>query len=200
MARNNLYPVSSQFVQRNNKEEQLNQKAKAFWFTGLSGAGKTSIALEVERQLFNAGYITKLLDGDSIRLGLCQDLNFTKQNRLENVRRVAEVSKLFIETGIITLNCFVSPTNEIRGLAKNIIGSDFIEIYINTPLEICEQRDTKGLYAKARAGEIPNFTGIGAPFEDPIAADLIINTANQSIEESVQLTLDFIVPLIKFQQ
>lgn len=144
------------------------------------------------------GYLTMLLDGDNIRTGINNNLTFSDADRVENIRRIAEVSKLFLNCGIITLNSFVSPTNEIRTLARNIIGqSDFLEVYINAPLEVCEARDVKGLYAKARQGLIPDFTGITAPFEAPENPALEIRTDQMSIEESVQKLLDFILPIIE---
>ncbi len=145
------------------------------WFTGLSGSGKSTIALALEKELLKRGYYTKLLDGDNIRTGLSSNVDFTIEGRTESIRRVAEVAKLFVENGTVTLCSFISPTNDIRKTAREIIGDkDFVEIYVNTSLETCEARDVKGLYKKAKAGEIKNFTGINAPYEEPINPNVII--------------------------
>ena len=166
--------------------------------TGLSGSGKTTIAKIVEKKLHSKGILNQILDGDNIRAGISSNLTFSSEDRLENIRRIAEVSKLFMNCGIVTLNCFISPTKKIRQIAKEIIGEDnFIEIYINASVETCENRDVKGLYKKARKGEITNFTGISAPFEVPEHPKLEINTSKLSISESTQKVLDFILPIIK---
>ena len=165
---NNIFPVFDNILSKENKEKQLNQKAKAIWMTGLSGSGKTTIAIEVEKRLFEIGYLVQILDGDNIRVGISSNLSFSNKDRLENIRRISEVSKLFINCGIITINCFVSPSNIIRKQAKDIIGiENFIGVFINSDLETCEKRDTKGSYKKARKGEIDNFTGISSEFEIP---------------------------------
>ncbi len=183
---------------RETKEARLNQKAKTLWFTGLSGSGKSTIATGLEKKLFEGGFFIQILDGDNIRSGINNNLSFTEEDRIENIRRISEVSKLFVHAGVITLNSFVSPTKSIRAMAKDIIGSeDFIEIFVNTPLEICEQRDVKGLYKKARAGEIKNFTGIDAPFEAPEQPDVEVKTDGKTIEESVQAVYDQIIEKIK---
>jgi adenylylsulfate kinase len=169
------------------------------WFTGLSGSGKSTIAIELEHQLFAGGYCAQLLDGDNIRSGINANLSFTPGDRVENIRRIAEVSKLFVQAGLITLNTFISPTREMRAMARDIIGpQDFIEIFINTPLEVCEQRDVKGLYAKARKGEIKNFTGIDAPYEAPEAPQIEILTTEKTVVECVDDILAQILPRIQF--
>ncbi len=195
----NIYPVFNKILQRTDKEKLLNQRSTVIWFTGLSGSGKSTIALTVEKELYKQGFLTQVIDGDNIRAGINNNLSFSIEDRIENIRRISEISKLFINCGIITLNCFISPTIEIRELAKNIIGKEnYIEIFINTPIEVCEERDVKGLYKKARKGEIKDFTGITSPFENPINPDIEIKTKEISIEESVKVIMDYIIPKIKY--
>tara|TARA_B110000908_G_scaffold115590_1_gene135564 strand:- start:40 stop:558 length:519 start_codon:yes stop_codon:yes gene_type:complete len=168
--------------------------------TGLSGSGKTTVAKGVERYLHSQGILNQLLDGDNIRVGISNNLTFSSEDRAENIRRISEVSKLFLNCGVVTLNCFVSPTIEIRNIAKEIIGEEnFIEVYINASVATCEDRDIKGLYKKARKGEIKDFTGISAPFEAPLNPEIEINTSELSIDESVQKVLNYILPIIKNQ-
>jgi len=193
-----IHPVFERIVRREAKENLLKQKAKTLWLTGLSGSGKSTVAIGVEKALHQRGYLTQILDGDNIRSGINSNLGFSQEDRLENIRRIAEVSKLFLNCGVITLNSFVSPTRSIREQARKIIGEkDFLEIYINAPLEVCEQRDVKDLYKKARAGEIKNFTGIDAPFEAPEKPFLEIHTDRQTVEESVNTIVENIIPLIE---
>ena len=192
----NIYSVFDEILSREEKESFLNQKAKVIWMTGLSGSGKTTLAKYLERKLQQNGFFTKLLDGDNVRSGLNKGLGFSEDDRNENIRRIAEVSKLFMHGGIISINCFVSPTEHVRDLARQIIGEkDFIEVFINTPLEECEKRDVKGLYAKARSGEIKDFTGISAPFEAPKNPAIEVFTADKSIEDAGD---DFYHKLIPF--
>ncbi|MDG1283575.1 MAG: adenylyl-sulfate kinase [Flavobacteriales bacterium] len=194
----NIFTVFDDLINRNEKELLLNQKSKVIWMTGLSGSGKTTIAKALEKKLHLNNIISQLHDGDNIRVGISNNLSFSSEDRLENIRRISEISKLFLNCGIVTLNCFISPTNEIRQIAKDIIGeNDFIEIYINASLKICEDRDVKGLYKKARNGEIKNFTGVSATFEEPKQPNLVIDTTLLSIEESVKKIYDYILPLIK---
>ena len=192
----NIYSVFDEILSRETKESFLNQKAKVIWMTGLSGSGKTTLAKYLERKLQENGFFTKLLDGDNVRSGLNKGLGFSEDDRNENIRRIAEVSKLFMHGGIISINCFVSPTEHVRDLARQIIGEkDFVEVFINTPLEECEKRDVKGLYAKARSGEIKDFTEISAPFEAPKNPAIEVFTAGKSIEDAGD---DFYHKLIPF--
>ncbi|MGY8950168.1 MAG: adenylyl-sulfate kinase [Flavobacteriales bacterium] len=197
-SKENIFTIFDDILQREDKEAFLNQRSMVIWMTGLSGSGKTTVAKGVERYLHSQGVLNQLLDGDNIRVGISNNLTFSSEDRGENIRRIAEVSKLFMNCGIVTLNCFVSPTKEIRQVAKDIIGEEnFVEVYINASVSTCEKRDVKGLYKKARKGEIKDFTGISAPFEAPENPELEINTSELSIEESVQKVLDYILPKIK---
>jgi len=196
-----LYFSEKKPVSRSEKEQRLNQNAKVLWMTGLSGSGKTTIGLALEKELYKLGFIVMLLDGDLVRTGINNNLQFSVEDRKENIRRIAEISKLFVNCGIVTINCFISPTDEIRTLAKNIIGKDdFLEVFVSAPLEVCENRDVKGLYAKARKGEISEFTGISSPFDIPYDPDLVLKTDRFCIEESVQCALDFILPKITIRR
>jgi adenylylsulfate kinase len=196
-----LFFLDKKPVGRSNKEQRLKQKAKVLWMTGLSGSGKTTIGLALEKELYNRGFLVMLLDGDLVRTGINKNLKFSVEDRKENIRRIAEVSKLFVNCGVVTINCFISPTDEIRAMAKNIIGKDdFLEVFVSAPLEICESRDVKGLYAKARKGEIQEFTGISSPFDIPPDPDLVLKTDQMSVEESVQCALEFILPKITLQE
>jgi adenylylsulfate kinase len=196
-----IHPIFDRILQRADKEALLGQQAKVIWLTGLSGSGKSTIAQHAEKIFHQKGLLTMLLDGDNIRTGINNNLTFSDTDRIENIRRIAEVSKLFLNCGIITLNSFVSPTNEIRKMAREIIGEDdFMEIYVNAPLEVCEARDVKGLYAKARKGLIPDFTGITAPFEAPENPALEIRTDQMEVNESVQMLMDFILPIVEHQK
>jgi len=183
------------------KKQLLNQQPVVIWFTGLSGAGKSTIAEALEKKLYEDGFKTQMLDGDIIRNGINKNLGFSIEDRLENIRRISEVSKLLIYSGIICLNSFISPTNEIREIAKAIIGEDnFLEIYVNTPLAVCEERDVKGLYKAARSGAIKNFTGITSPYEPPENPALSVKTENRKIDESVQEVYDFIIKKISYSR
>lgn len=172
-------------VGRKNREQLLQQEGRVLWFTGLSGSGKSTVAVEVERLLLQQGRATYLLDGDNIRFGLNKDLSFSAEDRRENIRRISEVAKLFVDAGIIVLAAFISPFREDRdGLRASMDEGHFLEVSITTPLEVCEARDTKGLYAKARAGEIDNFTGISSPYEAPLNAELEIDTSEVSLPDA----------------
>ena len=195
---NNIYPIFDRMLAREDKEELLKQRSVMIWFTGLSSSGKSTIAIALERELHKRGLLCRILDGDNIRSGINNNLGFTEADRIENIRRIAEVSKLFVDTGIITIAAFISPSNDIREMAANIIGKDdFLEVYVSTPIEECERRDVKGLYAKARRGEIKNFTGISAPFEAPAHPALTLDTSALSLEESVNKLLELILPRIQ---
>ena len=192
---NNIYPIFDRMQTRADKEQLLGQRGIMIWFTGLSGSGKSTIAIALERELSQRGLLCRILDGDNIRSGINNNLGFSADDRRENIRRIAEVGKLFVDTGIITLAAFISPDNEMRGMASDIIGADsFLEVYVSTPLEECERRDVKGLYAKARRGEIKNFTGISAPFEAPMSPALDLDTSKLSLQESVERLLEMILP------
>lgn len=198
---NHIHPVFDRIMGRKYKEMLLNQHAKVIWFTGLSGAGKTTVAQNLERALYDRGYLTQILDGDNIRSGINDNLSFTEADRLENIRRIAEVSKLLVDSGVITLNSFISPTEEIRQMAKNIIGEEnFIEVFVNAPIEVCEERDVKGLYEKARKGEIKNFTGIDSPFDAPANPDIELHTHKFTVQECVQQCLDVILARIEYKK
>ena len=194
----NIHPIFNQLLQRSDKENLLHQKAICIWMTGLSGSGKSTIAQGLEKKLHHNGILTTILDGDNVRSGINNNLGFSEEDRKENIRRIAEINKLFLQTGIVTINSFVSPTKDIRDLAKTIIGEqDFYEVYINASFDECAKRDVKGLYKKALNGEIKNFTGLDAPFEAPTNAVLEIKTAEQSIEESIELIYNFFIKNIK---
>ncbi len=196
-----IYPIFDKMLTRTDKEELLGQQGLMVWFTGLSGSGKSTIAIALERELQKRHFLCRILDGDNIRSGINNNLGFSAEDRIENIRRIAEVGKLFVDTGIITIAAFISPNNDIREMAANIIGKDdFVEVYVSTPIEECERRDVKGLYAKARKGEIKNFTGISAPFEAPLHPALSLDTSRLSLEESVNQLLELILPKVTKKQ
>ena len=187
----NIYPVFNKIQTREDKEKFLGQRGLTIWFTGLSGSGKSTVAAALEQELATRGFLCKVLDGDNIRSGLNSNLGFSAEDRTENIRRISEVCKLFDDTGIITIASFVSPTEELRSIARNIIGeADFFEVYMSTPLEECERRDVKGLYARARRGEVKNFTGISAPFDVPGNPDISIDTTGISPEKAALEIID----------
>ena len=194
---NNIFPDNEYFLGRPVKEKLLNQSGLVIWFTGLSGSGKSTLAFYLEQMIFKQGILTQVLDGDKIRDGLNNNLGFSNEDRIENIRRIAEVSRLFCDCGIVTISAFISPTHSIRSMARNIIGDDsFFEVFLNTPVEICEKRDIKGLYKKARAGIIKDFTGISSPYENPVNANLTLDTSSFSIEESVKIIYEKVLPLL----
>lgn len=191
----NIYPIFDRMMSRDDKEQLLNQRGMMLWFTGLSGSGKSTVAIALERELHSRGLLCRILDGDNIRSGINNNLGFSAEDRVENIRRIAEVGRLFVDTGIITIAAFISPNNQLREMAAEIIGKDdFVEVFVSTPLEECEKRDVKGLYAKALRGEIKNFTGISAPFEAPEHPDITLDTSKLPVEESVKILLDYVLP------
>lgn len=180
----NIHPIHDRLVQRQEREAARGHRGGVVWLTGLSGSGKSTIAAAVERKLFERGVFATVLDGDNVRDGLNSNLGFSLEDRQENTRRVAEVAKLFAETGAVVLCSFVSPTRELRQRVRDIIGDDYLEVFVNTPLEECERRDVKGLYAKARAGQIKHFTGIDSPYEPPVYPFLDLPTTAHSVDEA----------------
>lgn len=192
-----IYPIFDRMMSRTDKEQLLHQRGLMVWFTGLSGSGKSTLAVALERELHRRGILCRILDGDNIRSGINNNLGFSAEDRIENIRRIAEVGKLFVDTGIVTLAAFISPSIAIREMAARIVGEqDFVEVHVSTPLSECEQRDVKGLYAKARKGEISYFTGISAPFEAPLHPALSLDTSTLSVEQSVAQLLALVLPKI----
>lgn len=188
-------------VNREKRGVQKGHNPLVIWFTGLSGSGKSTIANLVEKQLFEQGIHTYTLDGDNIRGGLNSNLGFSEEDRTENLRRIAEVAKLFFDSGAVVLSAFITPLESDRKMIREIVGKkDFVEVFVNTSVEECEKRDVKGLYKKARAGEIENFTGISAPFEKPENPEVLINTEEETIEKSAQKVLDFIQPKLQLKK
>ncbi|EIJ41593.1 adenylylsulfate kinase ApsK [Beggiatoa alba B18LD] len=179
-------------VTRQRRAELNHHKSTVLWFTGLSGAGKSTLAHAVEEQLYQRGYHTFVLDGDNVRHGLCGDLGFSAEDRVENIRRVGEVTKLFVEAGVIVLTAFISPFRADRDRVRYLLKDDFIEIFCDCPINVCEERDVKGLYRRARSGEIKEFTGISSPYEMPEQPELTINTAINSLDDCVEQVLHFL--------
>ena len=197
MSTENIFPFLDKLIARQEKERLLGQESKVIWLTGLSGAGKTTLALGLEKKLHDAGFLSIVLDGDNIRNGINKNLKFSIEDRIENIRRISEIANLFLSCGVIAINAFVSPTREIRKITRDIVGKEnLLEIFVDTPIEICEQRDVKGLYQKARAGKLKNFTGIDSPFEIPIFSDFIIKTENKEPVESIDEIFNFVLTKI----
>ncbi len=195
--RNEIYPIFDRMLTREDREHQLSQRAQMIWLTGLSGSGKSTLSVALERELYRRGYKVRLLDGDNIRTGINKNLGFSPEDRMENIRRIAEIGRLFVDSGIITISAFISPTEEVRELAREIIGKDdFMEVYVSTPIEECERRDVKGLYKKARAGVITEFTGVSQPFEAPSHPAISIDTTNLDVEQCVEMMLEKLLPRI----
>ena len=194
----NIHPIFDSLLPREKKEKLLGQKGIVLWMTGLSGSGKSTLAKGLEAMLYEKGVLTKLLDGDNLRTGLNFDLGFSDEDREENIRRVAEAAKLFVNCGIVTICSFLSPTIRIRELAKKIIGvNDFYEVYVNASFTTCAERDVKGLYKKAMSGEIKNFTGLDAPFEPSVSPFIELNTDNESVDGSLNTLFRSVLPVIK---
>lgn len=194
---NHIYPIKTK-VSKVQREDLLNQHATLIWFTGLSGSGKSTLAVQLEAQLHALGFKTYLLDGDNIRAGINKDLNFTDEGRIENIRRIGEIAKLMLDAGVVVLSAFISPFKADRDQVKEIVGADhYIEVFVDAPLEVCEQRDVKGLYKKARAGEVKNFTGINSPYEAPDSPDITIPTGQLSVDESIEKLMAVIVPRVE---
>lgn len=193
----NIVPHSHEI----NLEDRIRKngfRPKLVWFTGLSGSGKSTLASALEAHFFGKGFNTYILDGDNVRSGLNSDLDFSNESRKENIRRISEVSKLFIDAGVLVFTAFISPFKEDRSAAQKLVQKEnFIEVYVDCPLEVCEQRDVKGLYKKARAGEIKYFTGISSPFEEPENPDIRIDTANNSLEICLKQLIEEIEPKIR---
>lgn len=197
----NIFPRAELFLSRKDKEKFLDQQAKAIWFTGFSGSGKTSIAAALEKKLMQEGFLTKIFDGDIVRDTINKDLDFSGQGRMQNIKKIAEINREFINCGIITINSFVSPTSEMRAAAREIIGADdFIEVFVKCPLSVCESRDYKGLYAKARQGMIKNFTGIDSHYEIPENPDIIIDNETGTIDQAVNTIYQYMLPKIKLSK
>ena len=189
----NIFPHFDQMISREFRENKLGQRSKVIWLTGLSGSGKSTIGLALEKRLFQENFVAQLLDGDNIRSGINKNLGFSEEDRKENIRRIAEIAKLYLSSGIITINSFISPTAETRNIAKEIVGDgDFLEIYINAPMATCESRDVKGLYKKARAGEIQGFTGVNQAYEEPENPALELRTDLLGVDEAVDTLFTFL--------
>lgn len=199
MAQEHIHPIFDRLLQTETKETLLKQRGKVIWLIGLSGSGKSTIAEHLEAKLYDEGFLTQVLDGDNIRSGLNNNLSFSDEDRLENIRRISEVAKLFANCGVVTLASFITPTEAIRQMAKEIIGEDkYIEVYVATSLEECEKRDVKGLYDKARKGIVKNFTGIDSVFETPKNSEIILSTEGQTIDETVETLYQFIIKKISY--
>lgn len=192
----NIHPIFDRTVSRQEKEARYKQQGKVIWLFGLSGSGKSTLAVGLEKRLFGAGFGTHLLDGDNVRTGLNSNLGFTIEDRTENIRRVAEVSKLLLEAGLVVINSFITPMRENREAARRILGGDLLEVYVNCSFATCASRDVKGLYAKASQGTVSQFTGKDSLFEEPERTDLTIRTEDESPEQSLQRLHDFVLPRI----
>lgn len=193
----NIYHVFDRMLPRAERESALGQRSRVFWLYGLSGSGKSTLALALERELFARGRFAQVLDGDNIRSGLNQDLGFSDEDRRENIRRIAEVAKLFAHAGVITITSFICPKDDLRALARETIGAeDFSDVYVRASYERCQERDPKGLYQKVQAGQVKQFTGKDSGFEEPACPDLLIDTENESVEQSVQRLLDYVLPRV----
>ncbi|SDK52427.1 adenylylsulfate kinase [Maridesulfovibrio ferrireducens] len=184
-------------VNREDREKRNKHKSAVFWMTGLSGSGKSTIAHAVEKKLFDMGILVYVFDGDNVRHGVCDDLDFSQEDRTENIRRISEVAKLFVDLGSVCFCAFITPLESDRSIARNLLGDDFKEIHVDCSLEKCEKRDTKGYYAKARAGSIQSYTGISAPYNPPKFPDLLVNTDTEVLSESVDKVISFVLNCIQ---
>lgn len=193
----NIHPIFDRVVTRQEKEQRHGQLGRVIWLFGLSGSGKSTLAVGLEKRLFAAGFATHLLDGDNVRTGLNSNLGFSDEDRTENIRRIAQVSKLMVEAGLVVINSFITPMKSNRACAREILGPDLLEVYVRCSFETCAARDVKGLYAKASTGGVSNFTGKDSLFEDPEQTDLTLQTEEVSPEESLQRLYDFVLPLIR---
>ncbi len=194
----NLHPISDRLLKQADRESLTGQSAKVIWMCGLSGSGKSTLATALEKKLFSQKRLVYVLDGDNIRTGLNAGLSFSNEDRKENIRRIAEVSKLFLDAGVISINSFITPNADLRKMAREIIGKkNLIEVYVKASFETCMQRDVKGLYAKADKGLVPQFTGKDSGFEEPTDSDLVIDTEAQSVEESLETLFQFVSPLVE---
>lgn len=192
-----IHPIFDSVLSRSQKETALLQRARAIWLFGLSGSGKSTLAIGLERRLHAEGFTTHLLDGDNLRTGLNRDLGFSASDRAENIRRVAEVAKLFVQAGVIPIVAFITPMQALRELARTILGTDLLEVYVEASIETCARRDPKGLYAKAGSGSIPEFTGRTAPFEPPQSVGLVVNTEGETVEQSLERLHQYVHPQIQ---
>jgi adenylylsulfate kinase len=191
----NLHPITDRLLKRSDRESITRQRSKVIWMCGLSGSGKSTLATALEKRLYAEGKLVYVLDGDNIRTGLNSGLGFSDEDRSENIRRIAEVSKLFADAGLVAINSFITPNASLRAMAREIIGKeDLIEIYVKASFETCMKRDVKGLYAKAEKGLVPQFTGKDSGFEEPEDSDLVIDTEAQSVEQSLDALFDFVFP------
>jgi adenylylsulfate kinase len=191
----NLHPITDRLLKRSDRESITRQRSKVIWMCGLSGSGKSTLATALEKRLYAEGKLVYVLDGDNIRTGLNSGLGFSDEDRSENIRRIAEVSKLFADAGLVAINSFITPNASLRAMAREIIGKDdLIAIYVKASFETCMKRDVKGLYAKAEKGLVPQFTGKDSGFEEPEDSDLVIDTEAQSVEQSLDALFDFVFP------
>ena len=196
----NIHPIFNKILTSDQKALLLNQRALVVWMVGMSGSGKSTLARALENELYSRGFYTMLIDGDNLRTGLNNNLGFSEEDRVENIRRAAETARLFANNGVVTICSLISPTTAIRKMAREIIGQNYFEVFIHCPLDVCEQRDVKGLYAKARRGEIKNFTGIDSPFEPPLHPQLEIRTDRVSEEKALKILIEAIVPEIIYKK
>jgi len=194
----NLHPIADRLLTRADREAALGQKGQVVWLCGLSGSGKSTLAIALEKRLHQLGRHVYVLDGDNVRSGLNKGLGFSDEDRLENIRRIAEVSKLFADAGLVAVNSFITPKEDLRQMAREIVGSEtLIEVYVKASFETCMKRDVKGLYAKAEKGLLPKFTGKDSGFEEPENSDLVIDTEAMSVEESLDVLVDFVSPRLE---